>query len=181
MKYRKLIIAAILILAVSTACEKPAIEDNGDNKETTSGKGNGNSGGDHGGWSNDTGNGKDGADWQDGDTVNVSGFCNAEDGRVVWVKGYIVGCATGSGGYTYQLKPPFEYETAILLADKANETDFNKTVAVQLKSSSHIRTDLNLVTHKDYYGKQVLIYGEKTRYLKLPGMKTIFAYRMISG
>lgn len=177
MKHWNLIIAAILILAVSTACEKPAIDDNGNNKETTTGKDNGKNGGDNGGWSNETGSGKDGADWQDGDTVNVSGFYDIEDGRSVWLKGYIVGCATGSGGYSYQLKPPFEYETAILIADKADEVNENNTVAIQLKSGSHIRNDLNLVLHKDYYGKTVLIYGEKTRYLKLPGMKTIFSYK----
>lgn len=185
MKYIKFLAVAFMALALSAACEKPIIDD-GDGKETSSttkgngnDKGNGNgkgNEGDNGGWQNDTGNGDKGTDWMDGDTVSVSEFRDVESGRAVWVKGYIVGCATGSGGYRYQIEPPFEFETAILLSDKTSEDNIDNVIAVQLKNGSHIRQDLNLVKNKGLYGKEVRIFGERTTYLKLPGIKTIFAY-----
>ena len=119
-----------------------------------------------------------GTDWQDGDTVGVKKFFTIPEGRAVWLKGYIVGCATGSKGNKYQTVPPFEYETAILIADSPQETDKDNTAAIQLKSSTTARKDLNLKTNPNLHGCKVIIFGAKTQYLKLHGIKTIFAYEI---
>lgn len=110
--------------------------------------------------------------------MGVKKFFTIPEDRAVWLKGYIVGCATGSKGNKYQTAPPFEYETAILIADSPLETDKDNTAAIQLKSGTTARKDLNLKTNPNLHGRKVIIFGAKTQYLKLHGIKTIFAYEI---
>ena len=172
MKKHAIIYLLMILTAALCCCEKPEYdekEDKTENKKDDSGKDDG----DNGGWANDPNNNGDGTDWQYSDTLTVKEFCEAENGKAVWVKGVIIGCATGTGGYNYQTEQPFEYNTALLLADPSAGND---VMAVQLQSGSRIRKELNLVDHPKNYGKTLVIYGTKTTYLKLPGIKTIFAY-----
>ena len=176
-KTSALYILSLFATALLLSCEKPNYESestktedkatNGDSKEGD----NGNT--DNGGWNNDSG---EKHEWQNGDTVNVKKFNSLETGTEIWVKGYIAGCATGSSGYKYQLSAPFEYNTAILVADSKWETNYANCAAIQLKSGSKIRKDLNLVDNPGLHRMKVAIYGKKTTYLKLAGMKEITEY-----
>lgn len=159
-------------------CEKPVYEEEKKTTQGSSDKGN-DTGNDNGGWENDPNNNTGGTDWQDTDTMSVNDFYSAEIGKVVWVKGFIVGCATSSNGYKYELTQPFTCETAILLADKTDEKNYSHTMAIQLKNGSQIRKDLNLVSNPQNYGKRVVAFGVKEKYLKLPGMKTIYSYSIL--
>lgn len=159
-------------------CEKPVYEEEKETAQDSSDKGN-DTEGDNGGWENDPNNNTGGTDWQDTDTMSVNDFYSTESDKAVWVKGYIVGCATSSNGYKYELAPPFSYETAILLADKTDETNYGHTMAIQLKSGSKTRKELNLVSNPHNYGKRVVVFGVKEKYLKLPGMKTIYSYSLL--
>ncbi len=172
MKKHAIIYLLTILTATLCCCEKPAYdgkEDKTESKKDDSGKDDG----DNGGWANDPNNNGDGTDWRYSDTLTVKEFCEAETDKAVWVKGVIIGCATGTGGYSYQTEQPFEYNTALLLADPSAGND---VMAVQLQSGSRIRKELNLVDHPENYGKTLVIYGTRTTYLKLPGIKTIFAY-----
>ncbi len=186
-----LIIASMLYIS----CEKPILEDDGkktdketndnNNKSDNNNNGNNDKNGDNGGWINDdkdkdTGNDDGNATyeaWTDGNKINVTYFINnAEDDDAVWVKGYIVGCATSSGGYKFTFEPPFEYNTSILLSDNKNEQDKTHTITIQLKSGSDLREELNLKDNPELHKKKISIYGYKTSYLKRPGMKDVLDY-----
>lgn len=180
-----LILASMLCLS----CEKPSAEDTDskNDKETNnkSDKNNKENNGDNGGWINDKENGKDDTggnsgtyeEWTDGDKVNVTYFIkNCQDDDAVWVRGYIVGCATASSGYKFVFSSPFEYNTSILLSDNKNEQDKNHVITIQLKSGSDLRDELNLKDNPELHKRKISIYGYKTKYLKLPGMKEVLDY-----
>lgn len=182
----KLLAALLAMTLIAASCEKPVFDDEGsskkeDQKETsakndqTVNKGKG----DNGGWANDEKDeDMDGEEWQDGDTVNVATFKSRDFDEAVWVKGYIVGCATTTGGYKYSFTQPFESMTSILIADSKKEDNKKNVVAIQLKSGSDIRADLNLVENPENYRRAVAVYGYKTTYLRIDGMKEILDYEL---
>ncbi len=164
---------AILSFSILLSCEKPVIETEKESTTTKNNDSTTSTNGDNGGWANDDGNAST------GDTLNVSSFkADAENGTEVWVRGYIVGCATGSGGYQYQLAAPYEFSTAVLIADSKEETNKSNTIAIQLKSGSKIRREVNLVDHPDNIGKLLIVNGTKTTYLKIGGIKEISSYTL---
>lgn len=186
-------ICIMLITTILTAsCEKPVIDDEGSNKkenkkdtESNGNKNNDKNKSDNGGWINDEkGDGSDGnkwgdgEEWQSGDTVNVAAFKANDFEDAIWVKGYIVGCASSTGGYKYCFEEPFESKTSILIADSKKETNKKNVVAIQLKSGSDIREDLNLVENPENYRRMVFVYGYKTTYLKIDGIKEIIDYEL---
>lgn len=174
------------IIFLSASCEKPVIDEESTNKKEnnkgTDNKGNKN---DNGGWTNDDKTDDDsheewsnGEEWQDDDTVNVAAFKAHDFEDAVWVKGYIVGCASTTGGYKYYFTQPFESMASILIADSKKENDKKNVVAIQLKSGSYIREDLNLAENPENHKRMVAIYGYKTTYLKIEGMKDILDYEL---
>lgn len=167
-----------LVLTVFMACEKPVYDEEEDKENTENKKdGSTHNNGDNGGWANDGSNGGNkGNDWQDGDTLSVSQFMETENDEIVLVRGYIVGSATGAKGYDYNFTKPFKYETALLLADEQGEDDKTKVMSIQLKSGSATREELNLAWNPENYGKRLTVYGMKTTYLKIPGIKEIYYY-----
>lgn len=175
MKQATIISILSMLLAVFTACEKPVYDEEED-KEKTENKSDGASHdkNDNGGWIN--GEGNKGNDWQDGDTISVSQFMETGNDKIVLVRGYIVGSATGAKGYDYNFTKPFKYETALLLADKLGEDDKAKVISIQLKSGSAMREELNLAQNPENYRKLLTVYGMKTTYLKIPGIKEIYFY-----
>ncbi len=97
-------------------------------------------------------------------------------GTKAWVKGYIVGV------YNYDNNSALEasagsVNTCVAIADNPNETDKNKTVAVQLPVGD-IRTAVNLVDHPENFGKLLSIEGELIKYFGLPGVKNATAYEL---
>lgn len=177
------IFSALMILFLFlSSCEKPqlsAADEDGkvppvDN--TVGDKGAGGHADDHGGWNES--NPFYGKEYQNGDTVNVRKFIDSDFDGEVWVKGYVIGCATGSGGYKYQLSSPFDYETAILLGDSRWNRSLSYAVSIQLTSGSKIRKELNLKSNSSLNGVMIAVKGEKTTYLKLPGMKKTSGYEL---
>lgn len=156
------------------ACEKPYTDGE---EERTEHIGDGDGGGD--GWIIDDGSGEDdGSGIGLGDTVSVKTFLEMPIQRQVWVKGYIVGAATGAGGnYRYVFKKPFAYDTAILIAGSPDEDRTDSVASVCLTScSKNIRELLNLKDNPGNKGKKVALFGMQETYLRLTGIKKIDAY-----
>lgn len=172
------LLTLLLYVLALQSCEKP-IEDTHNEKTNITKpdtENNSPSGKDNGGWINDS-TSTDGGNPSVGDTLNVAAFINdTEFGDIVWVKGYIVGSANGSKGNQYRFCEPFEYSTAVLLADNKNETNQQNTISIQLASGSTIRRIVNLVDNPENIGKTLVIAGRKTTYLKLDGIKEIYNF-----
>lgn len=178
MKHAIAALTFLSFLFTTLSCEKP-VDDNDSGNTQTAKPATGNnshSGKDNGGWANDS-TSTDGGNISEGDTLNVAAFINdTKNGDIVWVKGYIVGCANGSKGNQYCFCEPFVFSTAVLLADNKNETDPQNTISIQLASGSAIRKAVNLVDNPENSGKTLVIAGRKTTYLKLNGIKEIYVY-----
>lgn len=113
-----------------------------------------------------------------GATVDVSTFRNTPIYNQVWVVGYIVGAATGANGRTrYDFTPPFDYDTALLLADDPDADTEDETISVCLTGGSKkMRALLNLADNPDNRGQRLAVFGFQAKYLKIPGIKHIDAY-----
>lgn len=174
----KLFRALVILSLLFSSCEKPQVvgADEEDKVPTTDKGEESAQGGDNGGWNE--ANPYYGKEYQNGDTVNVRSFIDSDFEGEVWVKGYIVGCATGSGGYKYQMRSPYDYETAILLGDSRWNRSLYYAVSIQLANGSKIRRNLNLKSNPLLDGIMIAVKGEKTTYLKLPGMKNISGYEL---
>lgn len=103
------------------------------------------------------------------DALTVSEFIFNDIENFVFVKGYIVGACTKSIENA-DFEPPFDYDTAILLADKKGETDIDKIISIQLKKGK-LRDKFNLIAHPENYGRKVYFFGSKKVYLGIYGMK----------
>ena len=106
------------------------------------------------------------------DTLSVEQFLNAESLSGTYVRGYIVGSCTKSLKYA-EFEPPFTNNQAVLLADKTSERRPDHLMSIQLKSKSDIRKALNLVDHPELLHHRILVYGYRTTYLGIYGMKDI--------
>lgn len=104
-----------------------------------------------------------------GDTLTCTQFINADNVPEVFVVGYIIGTCTKSFDKYADFVPPFGDVPGLLIADSKDERNKNKIVIVQLLS--RYRTDFNLQDHPDYFGKRIIVYGSKTTYLKITGIK----------
>ncbi len=98
------------------------------------------------------------------------------------VKAYIVGQINGKSISGAEFNAPFSgssnddgtvnnYNTNILIANSADETNSNNCVPVQLPSGA-LRTGLNLVQNPDLDGQEVLIYGSLEAYFGTAGVKS---------
>ncbi len=117
-----------------------------------------------------------------GETIDVNTFCNTAIYDQVWVRGYVVGAATGAKGkYTYEFDAPFSFDTALLLADEENVDSCSDVMSVCLTTcSKKTRQALNLVDNPENKGRIIEVFGFQEVYLKIPGMKTLDAYRFPS-
>ncbi len=103
--------------------------------------------------------------------VIANGTSNTKTG--VYVKGYIVGWVSGqvlASGAAFNSE--CTVKTNILIADKASETDVNNCVPVQLPNNA-VRTGLNLQDHPEFYGKEVILYGNLEKYFGAAGIKSV--------
>ena len=114
---------------------------------------------------------------------DVASAIAAGDKTGVFVKGYIVGTAY-SNQETKQTEWNFGTTNAqasnLLLAATATETDYTKCMPVALPSGSAIRTALNIKDNPGNLGKEVLLYGNLTKYFSQPGMKET-SYAVLDG
>lgn len=98
----------------------------------------------------------------------------------VFVKAFIVGFVEGQA-YTEgaNFSAASTTQTNILIAANASETDAAKCMPVQLPTGD-IRTKLNLKDNAGNYKKEVLLYGDITKYFGVPGLKNT-KYAVIDG
>lgn len=193
MKKYKFIVLLLLAAAVFPACDKPyieyeeeenkdkvVVESSDDKSDSVDGDADYDDEGsvtDNGGNDNQDNEGS-GDEFDIGDVVDVETFISTPIVNQIWLKGYIVGAATGANGKKrYDFEAPYDYDTAILLADTPDETDLEHVASVCLTScSKKIREALNLKDHPENHGKVLSFYGFREVYLNLPGIKTIDAY-----
>jgi hypothetical protein len=104
-------------------------------------------------------------------------------GASKWVTGYIVGVIDGEGkniSTESKFDAPYTIKTNILIADNAEETDFNKCIPVQLPAGA-IRDGLNLVDNAALDGQKVKLYGSLETYFGKPGIKTPSYFEIDGG
>lgn len=168
---KKLAILTFLLSATISlnSCEKAELENGKEPEEQHTGDG--------GGWIEEVGDGEDDG-FDTGSVVDVATFRNNTIGRQVWLKGYIVGAATGARNKKkYEFEPPFTLHTAILLADDPAETSTDNVVPIQLQQQKY-RAMLNLEDNPDNKGRRIAIFGLQEEYLGMPGIKTIDAFEL---
>ena len=120
----------------------------------------------------------DNSEFHTGDVVSVSTFLNYDISCQIWVQGYIVGACTRHIKNA-DFHAPFEYKSAILIADRQDETNTDNVVTIELKSGSKARQELNLVDNPQNFGRKVRIFGFQTTYLYTYGMKNIDGFELL--
>ncbi len=105
------------------------------------------------------------------DHISISDFLTKDYLYQIWVQGYIVGSCSGNIKNA-TLEAPFSGQSAILLADNPNEKDIKKMIAIELKSRSQARKELNLVDNPNNFGRKIKIFGYQEDYLNIPGIKS---------
>ncbi|WP_077195785.1 DUF6359 domain-containing protein [Prevotella ihumii] len=102
--------------------------------------------------------------------ISVQQFKNQDFGdKYVWVAGYIVGsCSKSIDNAIWE--PPFEYDTAILLADEPEETDPEQVIAIKLQDET-LKDQFSLMRNPEIYGAKVCFCGKQQKYLGIIGMK----------
>ena len=96
-----------------------------------------------------------------------------------WVRGYIVGVATGSKKIVFGA--PYTKNTNLILGLTDTTTVRENCLAVQLPSGQ-LRDDLNLMDHPDLTGREIYIQGDLVdAYYGIPGLKSPRAYWMHAG
>lgn len=104
---------------------------------------------------------------------------NNTKSAAAWVKGYIVGSSNGGGALTLTPANDTQSPSNILIADKADETNIDAIIAVQLVNKTDIRAALNLVDNPGNLGKVLEIKGDLEKYFgDHPGVKSPSAYKL---
>ncbi len=108
----------------------------------------------------------------------VTQFLEEAPAFQVWVEGYIVGdCKLKIDNA--QFEPPFNYDTAILLADGFDKTKKGEFIPVCLKSGTSARKELNLKENPSMYHKKIKIYALREKYYGVTGIKEIDDYEIL--
>lgn len=105
------------------------------------------------------------------DHISISDFLTKDYLYQIWVQGYIVGSCSGNIKNA-TIEAPFSGLSAILLADNPNEKDIKKMIAIELKSRSQARKELNLVDNPNNFGRKIKVFGYQEDYLNIPGIKS---------
>ncbi|MBR1656126.1 MAG: hypothetical protein IJ698_06920 [Prevotella sp.] len=168
--YLKMVFFALL-LTVAFSCEKAIIDEEIDDTELPgTGEDNGGSGGGNGSGNGGGNTGSNHGRVED-DPLTVAEFIAGDYEGGAYVKGYIIGaCSTNIKNADFEA--PFEWSSAILLADKVDERDTDKMISIELKSGSKIRAQFNLKDHPENHGKQAQFFGYPETYLKIIGIKS---------
>lgn len=178
-KIFQLLAVVMLGMALLWSCEKdkPNINSGDDGKQTT-----------------DQGSGS-GSETNPFTVAQIlSNYSSSNNGK--WVKGYIVGgvanTLSGSNGSAIA-NPETEYvfgvsnirPSAVLIADAATETDYNKVLVVELSVNSNnfseapqgFRDAVSLVANPGNLGKSLAVTGEYFRYFAVPAVRNITDYK----
>ncbi len=171
MKVTKFLTSVLFVAALAvgfTSCDDKD-KDNGVNDPFNQG-GNGteNNGGNNGGTG---GSGNATSSTKEAPFTVADAIANQNE-KYEWVKGFIVGFVSGQSisGATFSTESASE--TNILIASSASETDANNCLPVQLPPGA-IRDGLNLNANAGNLGKEVLLYGQLTKYFGVAGLKNV--------
>lgn len=95
------------------------------------------------------------------------------------VKGYIVGYVEGKNmdGATFGASGDAVSNTNLMIADRADETDVEKCLVIQLPSGD-VRSALNLKDHPENLGKEVTLLGSLEKYFGTYGLKSVSEYTL---
>lgn len=95
------------------------------------------------------------------------------------VKGYIVGYVEGMNmdGATFGASGDAVSNTNLMIADRADETDVEKCLVIQLPSGD-VRSALNLKDHPENLGKEVTLLGSLEKYFGTYGLKSVSEYTL---
>lgn len=94
----------------------------------------------------------------------------------VWVKGYIVGVASGTSKIDFE--PPFDKNTNIILGLRSGTSDKNYCLSVELKSGV-LRDELNLMDNPQLLGSHIYMKGDLvSAYYGIPGLKNLEEYQL---
>lgn len=94
----------------------------------------------------------------------------------VWVCGYIVGVATGTGRIAFT--PPFTKNTNLVLGARASTTDKERCLSVELRAGE-LRDALNLQDNPSLLGRKVYLKGDLvSAYYGIPGLKAPSEYQL---
>ena len=113
---------------------------------------------------------------------SVSAAITKGEAAGVYVKGYIVGYVEGqvyTEGAHFSATGDNVSTTNVLLAGSPSETSAANCIPVQLPKGD-IRDKLNLSQNAGNLGKEVLLYGDITKYFSVPGLKNT-SYAEING
>lgn len=162
----KFILFAFL-LCIPFSCEKANLDEDLEQiDEPDDDDGGGTGSGTGGGTGGNTGK-KDGKDEKN--PLTVAEFIAGDYDGGVFVRGYIVGACSTNIKYA-DFEAPFEWSSAILLADEKGERDTEKMISIELKSGKN-RDKFNLKDHPENFGKQAQFFGYYVKYLGIPGIK----------
>ena len=104
-------------------------------------------------------------------------------GKSLWVKGFIVGVATGGdnemegifeGNWTGL--NGYQHNTNILLAPTADTKDIRQCIPIELPNKSKIRRNLNLYNNPGNQGREVAVKGIVKEYFWTAGIKNTSEY-----
>lgn len=94
-----------------------------------------------------------------------------------WVKGYIVGClapeveeVASNADIQWVGDAPFITSQTLVIAPSATTTDYSECMVVLLPSDSKFQKFGNLNAHPENIGKEILVYGNFTKYLGTWGL-----------
>ena len=97
----------------------------------------------------------------------------------VYVKGFIVGSATGKDYASVTFTAESASNTNFVIADAANCTDAATCIPVQLPSG--LRADLSLQQKPANLGKEVILCGDIAKYFGVPGFKNTKSFNWVGG
>lgn len=109
------------------------------------------------------------------DAYDVSEARENAEKKDVWVYGYIVGVATGTGRIDFEA--PFDKNTNLVLGLRSVTSDKEYCLSVELKSGA-IREELNLCDNPELKGQLIYIKGDLvSAYYGIPGLKNVEEYQ----
>lgn len=99
-----------------------------------------------------------------------------DQGRIGWVKGYIVGSAkAGANNVTSNddiiFSTDAEMDNNLIIAASPDITDWTQCIAVDLPQGSALREYGNLFDNPAVYKREIIVSGSLTTYLGMPGVK----------
>lgn len=101
------------------------------------------------------------------------------DQNGVYVKGYIVGSATGASWSSFTTSTIGASQSNIGLANTSGEDDYNYIMPVQLVANTDTRNALQLSSHPENIRHEVIVYGDVTKYFTIMGLKNTSAYEWV--